>query len=65
MINASGFTEVIFKIVDHHHDLLGLVIINSNALYSRETCYYYTIFQRLDIAILPYSICKLAALPKG
>ena len=65
MINVLDIAEVILDIVVCRHDFLGSVVTNSGTLYPLETCHCYAIFQTLDAAILPRSICKPAALPKG
>ena len=63
--NLAIAMKAFFNIVVCHHDFLCSIVINSNALYFFKTYNCYTIFQPLDIAILPHSISKSATLSKG
>ena len=51
--------------VVRYYDFLRLVVTDSNVLYANEICYYYAIFQTLDVVILPHFIYKVAALLKS
>ena len=56
--------ETLSNVFICYHGILDSVIISSGALYPLKTCHCIAIFQILDAAILPRSICKSAAVLK-
>lgn len=66
--NFSDFIIIIkafSNIVNCYYSFLSLIIIYKSVFYPFEAYYYHIIFYILDIVLLLYLICKLAALHKG